>query len=353
MRQSLREPEDGLRLPRRFERGDERLFRATRSGPVRCELGRSSRRVARELVGKQRVQLLALTGQDRRVDRLRQERVAEAEAAGRLIGDEDSVLDRLPQRPAHLALRKVRHLTEQRVRHVASGGGRHAQHALCRRVQPDHALQQQFPHDPGELAALVAGGGKELLGKEGVAVGAKDDRVPQRCRQGRVGAGDDQRRQLGVVERPELEHGARARVANAVAQSKHALGRRGLVITVRPEQQYPPVVEVVREEDDKVEGRGIGPVQILEHEQHGYGGCSLGEEGERLLEHLQLRARLRTIDPARISQGTKGLGERLIRKLRADEVDRASEEDVEARVAGNSRELGGEPCLADARFAGG
>ena len=49
------------------------------------------------------MQLLALAGQDRRVDRLRQQRVAEAEAAGRLVGDEDAVLDRLAQRLAHVA----------------------------------------------------------------------------------------------------------------------------------------------------------------------------------------------------------------------------------------------------------
>ncbi len=180
-----------------------------------------------------------------------------------------------------------------------------------------------------------------------------DDRVPERCRHGRVGAGGDQRRQLGVVERPELEHGARARAANAVAQSEHALGRRGLVVTVRPEQQDPPVVEVVREEDDQVEGGGIGPVQILEHEQHGRGSSTLGEESKRLLEDLQLRVHLRAIVLARVSQGTEGFDERLVRELHADEVDRASEEDVAPRAAGTLHELGCEPRLANARFADG
>ena len=50
------------------------------------------------------MQLLALAGQQRRVDHLRQQRVAEAEAAGRLLGDQDAVLDGLAQRLAHLVL---------------------------------------------------------------------------------------------------------------------------------------------------------------------------------------------------------------------------------------------------------
>ena len=95
VRVGLREAEDGLRLARRFDRRDERLGAATRRRPVRRELRRRRGRAARELVGEPRVQLLALAGQDRRVDRLGEQGVAEAEAARRLVGDEDAVLDGL------------------------------------------------------------------------------------------------------------------------------------------------------------------------------------------------------------------------------------------------------------------
>ena len=105
VRVGLGEAEDGLGLARRFDRGDERLRVAARRRPVRRELGcRSS--VACERVCEPRVQLLALAGQDRRVDRLGEERVAEAEGAARLVGDEDAVLDRLAQRLAQLGLRQ-------------------------------------------------------------------------------------------------------------------------------------------------------------------------------------------------------------------------------------------------------
>ena len=92
-------------------------------------------------------------------------------------------------------------------------------------------------------------------------------------------------------------------------------------------------------------------MQILEHEQHRHGRGALGEQGERLLEHLQLRARPRGIDLPRVPERTQGLDDRLIRQLRADEIDRATEQDVESRVAGTPPELGREPGLTDAGFS--
>ena len=219
-------------------------------------------------------------------------------------------------------------------------------------VEPGDALQQQVAQAARELAALVAGGGEELLGEERVALRAGDDRVRQRRRQRGVGASREQRRQLLVLERPELEHERRARAPDAVGEPAHALGRRRLVRAVGREQQDPPVVEVVREEDDEIERRGVGPVQILEHEQHGCGGRAVGEQRERLLEHAQLRAGRRASTCRRLSERTQRLDERLVRQLRADEIDRAPEQDLEPGVAGAPRELGREPGLADARLAG-
>jgi hypothetical protein len=67
---------------------------------VRRELGRCRVPAPDELLGEPPVQLLPLAGQNGRVDRLGQQGVAEAETAGRLLGDEDAVVDRLAQRPA-------------------------------------------------------------------------------------------------------------------------------------------------------------------------------------------------------------------------------------------------------------
>ena len=74
---------------------------------------------------------------------------------------------------------------------------------------------------------MVAGNGEQLLGEEGVALGASDDRVRQRRRQGSVGVSGEQRRQLVALERTELENERRAGAADAVGEARIALGRRG------------------------------------------------------------------------------------------------------------------------------
>jgi hypothetical protein len=176
----LRQAEQGLRLACRFDRGGQRLRTATRGRPVRRELRRCCGRGAREFAGEPCVQLLALAREDRRVDRLGQERVAEAEGARGLVGDEDLMLDGVAQRRAHLVLRKRRDRMQQRVADVASGGCRHAQQALGRRVEPGYALQQHVAQVAWDLAVPAAGGSEEFFGEEGVAFGPGDDRIGQR-----------------------------------------------------------------------------------------------------------------------------------------------------------------------------
>jgi hypothetical protein len=114
VRECFCQAEDALRLACGFDRGGRRLGAAARRRPVGRELRRLCGCAARELVGEPRVQLLALAGQDGRVDRLRQQGVAEAEAAGRLGGDQDAVRDGLAQRPAQVALWQRGHGAEQR-----------------------------------------------------------------------------------------------------------------------------------------------------------------------------------------------------------------------------------------------
>ena len=52
------------------------------------------------------------------------------------------------------------------------------------------------------------------------------------------------------------------------------------------------------------------------------------------------------------AERAQGLGERLIRELRTDEIDRASKKDLEPSVARAPHELFGEAALADARVSG-
>ncbi len=243
------------------------------------------------------------------------------------------MLDGPAQRLAHVALRERRRSAQQRVADVASGGRGQAQEALRRRVEPVDALQQQVAQAARKLAGPV-GGREELLGEERVALGAGDDRVRQGGRHRGVGAGREQRRQVVALERAELEQGRRARAPDAVGEPTHPLGRGRVVGAIGREQENPPVVEVVGEEDDQVERRRVRPVQILEHEQHRCGGGALGEQRERLLEDPQLRARGRPVDLPKVSERPQRLDERLVGQLRADEIDRAPEQDLEALGTG-------------------
>ena len=143
---------------------------------------------------------------------------------------------------------------------------------LRRTVEPRDALQQQVAQPAGELAAVTRGG-EELLGEERVALGAGDDGVGHRRGQQGVGAGGEQRRQLVAGERTELERHRRAGASDAVGEPAHALGRGGLVRAVGGEQQHPVASEVVGEEYDEVERRRVGPVQIVEDEQHRRGAA--------------------------------------------------------------------------------
>ena len=54
------------------------------------------------------------------------------------------------------------------------------------------------------------------------------------------------------------------------------------------------------------------------------------------------------VDRPALGERAQRLDERLIRKLRADEIDRSPDEDDEPGIAGMARELGSEPGLADA-----
>ena len=145
---------------------------------MRCELRRRRRRFAAlELGGEPRVQLLALAGQQRFVDRLGQQRVAEAKAACRLIGDEHAVIDRPAQTLAHGELGQRGRVAEQQIVHFAPRGSGQLQQALRPAVEPRHALQKQVAQAARKLSALCPGGCEELLGEEGVALRAGDDGV--------------------------------------------------------------------------------------------------------------------------------------------------------------------------------
>ena len=202
------------------------------------------------------------------------------------------MLDRLAQRLAHVALSEAprprraagsRRLVRRPRPHAAgpaSDRSSRATRCSSRSRRPRGSSPVRSP------AAASSSSAKKGLPSDRAMISSR-----QRGRHGAVGAGCEQRRQLLLLERAQLEHERRSRAPNALGKPAHPFGRCGLVGPVGREQQNRPVVEVVREEDDEIECRGVGPVQILEHEQHRSGSGALGEQCQRRLEHPQLRAR--------------------------------------------------------------
>ena len=257
------------------------------------------------------------------------------------------MLDRLAERLPQLLLGQTRGRVQQGIAGIAAGGRGQAQHARGRAVEVSEAHQEEIAQAPRELAAAVAGRGQELLGEEGVAFGAGDDGGGQVPGHGAAGTSHEQPRQLLPPERPELKQDRGPRAPDTLGKTAHALGRGcpALGGADGPKQQDRPVAEVVGEEGDEVKRRRVGPVQVLKDEQQGPGGRAFGEERQRRLEHPQLRALRRCPGFPWIPERPQGVDERLVGELRADEVDRAPEEDLEPRVAGTAGHFGRERVL--------
>src|SRR4249919_167236 len=104
--------------------------------------------------------------------------MSEVEGAGRVTGDENTMLDSFAQRIAHIALWEAGDGVKQGIGDVAPRGRCHAQEHLRRTVEPVDTLKQQVTKSVRKLAAR-AGGGEQLLREEGVALRACDDRARQ------------------------------------------------------------------------------------------------------------------------------------------------------------------------------
>jgi hypothetical protein len=199
----LGQAEHGLGLACRLDRGGQRLGGAARLRPVRRELGRRGGRGTRQFPGEAGVQLLALAGEDRRVDGFGQQRVAEPEGARGLVGDEDLVLDGLAQRRPHVGFGDRGEGAAQRGADVASGGGRRPQQVLAAGSSRSTRWSNRSRRRCGSPAVAFPPAAR-FLGEEGVASGPGDDGV--RASSGvsaASGAGGEQRRRVLGRERAD------------------------------------------------------------------------------------------------------------------------------------------------------
>ncbi len=255
--------------------------------------------VGQEL-GQPCVQPGPLAGQQVGVDRLADQRMPER-VPFVAVGDQELVRDRLPDALLVLRRRQPGRLPDDVVVHPPAGHRRGAQHLLGARRQPLHPGHEQ-PGQPGRQLAAVRGSGEQLLGVVRVALGAPDDRVDR----GRFQPLADQRGQVlghrGGGQRAELDRGDARQPEQLADDAAQRMAPVQVVRPVRGDDRDPLTVQHPAEERDQVAGGAVGPVQVLQDQQHRTVSGDLGEHAQHRAEQLLLG------HPRQVGAGLPGAG---------------------------------------------
>jgi hypothetical protein len=360
------------RLGARQGRGRERRRQVVGREPVEGELrggaagGDRERRIGLEGPRQRGVQRAALARQQVVGQRLAHERVAEAVGPGLGVRDDDVVRHRLAQSGDELVGGHTGRALEQPVADPRAGDGREAQHGLCWRAQGLDAQHERV----GQVGrqALAAGGGRQLLGEERVALGAREELVDQ----ARLGPAAEDPGQLRhhllareALERHALDDGGALGLGHQRAQGMAAVQ---LVGAVGGEEQDALLARVAHEEGQEVARGAVGPVDVLEDEHERLRLGQAPQQREQQLEDAPLRGRrLRgggvelgqqrgEADRARAqlvgAQPAQGADDGREGQLAVAEIDAVADEDSRALRTGAGAELGDEASLADPRLAG-
>jgi hypothetical protein len=219
------------------------------------------------------VQPHPLASQQLGVDRLGQQRMPEQVAVAAGVGQQQLLVDRLPQAFQQLLVVHAGDRGQQRLGGPRAGRGRHPQQLLGAVAQPDHPGEQHLPQAWRQRARVGAlAGQQQLLGKERVAARARMDAVDQPG--GWVGAqqAGQQLGQFGAGEPRQLQP-LHAAVAGQLAQQPaQRVPAVQLVAAEGPHHQHPPRPQRGGEEGEQVAGGAVGPVQILYDPQQRRGG---------------------------------------------------------------------------------
>ena len=323
------------------------------------------------------MQQLALAGQQRVVDRLGEQGVAEAEAARRAVRLEHLALDRLAQRLRERKLVGGHHRCQQPVGDVAPRHGGDAEHLPGGRVEAGHLRQEDVAQSRRQGRLTAGRGGEQLAREERIALRAHEDRLGHRLRERVVAAGRDDRGDVVTRQRSELPRGDLGRAGQAGDERLQALAGAGLVAAVAGDEEDLAPRHRVGEVRHQVERRLVGPVQVLQHQHDDRGAAEaiddrehLGEEPHpRLRARILLRRRRRAVDETchqprqlpqvrhqlgqlrRAAQGPQRVDDRQVRQAGSDQLDAAPFEHRRAAGVGARGELADQPRLADPRRA--
>ena len=236
------------------------------------------------------VQLGALTGKQVVVHRLAQQRVTQRVAVA--VEDHDVARDRLAQPVAQGGPLEPGHLGEHRVVERAAGR-QHADHLLRGLPEPLDPQRQRGGEARRQCAATVEPGREQLLREQRVSLAARVEALDQ----GVVGrCAEDVAELLGqlvAAQAGEVDP-QRPRALELGQQRAQGMAAMQLVGPVGREHQQRRGGERGGEEAQERAGRGVRPVQVLDHEQ---------ERRRRARSRRAPRAAPRTRAPGRPSPG--------------------------------------------------
>ncbi len=189
---------------------------------------------------------------------------------------------------------------------VPEGGGG-AGHGGCRRPQP----RQPFPDRGDDLARglLQRGRPEQLLEQEGDATAAPVELLRGQARD----LGDRFSLSTYPVDPQHRQRTGGEHPGPAGETVEHVRGGEGLAGALRQQQQSGQLrdagVETGREEVEQLQGPGVGPVDVVDHEQQRAGlGQALERPAQRVVDLRQAPGRGRL--PGLGGRGGEGLGER-------------------------------------------
>ena len=246
------------------------------------------------------------------VDRLAQQRVAEGVAVGG-VRHQQLVGHRVPDRVVVGGPGQPRGGPDEGVIGPPAGHRGRPQHLLGGIRHPFHPGQQQRRQARGE--GRLAGGRppespgrgrqrrQQLLGVVGVPLGAGDDPVDGGGGQppGRGVEGGQQLGQRGPGERAELDRLHRREPDQVGHQRAERVTTVEVVGAVGADHRHTFAVQHPQQEGEQVAGGGVGPVQVLQHQQDRGPGGQLGQQAEHGPEHLLAG------QPARVPLGAEAV----------------------------------------------
>ena len=332
---------------------------------------------ALEGAGEREVQLRVLAGEQVVVDDLAQQRVAEAVHA---VGARDDQVARrgLAHRDPQLGGVEPAGVGEQRVV-GALGDGEHAQDLLRGVGEPLGADHQRVAQRRRQRAAAVAAGRQQLLGEQRVPLAAAVQALDER----RLGCGVEDVGeligQLGAGQARELD-AAGVRVPLQLGQQRpQRVAAVHLVRAVGADGEHALGAHGPRDEGEEGPRGAVGPVDVLEQQQHRLLAAEALQQREQRLEETALRRARALVGPRRRTaraelgqqRGKLGPGDladllqhrvlvarerpqrghqRRVGQLALPQLHAFAAERPGAAVLRAGRELGDEPGLAHARL---